>query len=82
VAGYALAFESFFEMPVDIGCVVYVSEVPEGLRVSRDFFLITDDLRSRFLEKRDELQMMLLKDKEPNRAERCPKNCLFSDICR
>lgn len=82
IAGYALAFESFFEMPIDIGCVVYVSEVPDGLRVSRDFFLIADDLRSKFLERRDELQMMLLKDKEPGRAERCPRNCLFSEICR
>jgi CRISPR-associated protein Csa1 len=81
LAGYALAFESFFEMPVDIGCVVYVSEVPEGLRVFRDFFLITDDLRSKFLERRDELQMMLIREDEPKRAERCPKYCLFSDMC-
>lgn len=81
VAGYALAFESFFEMPVDIGCVVYVSEVPDGLKVFRDFFLITDDLRSKFLERRDELQMMLMGNNEPKKAEKCPKYCFFSDIC-
>ena len=80
VAGYSLAFESFFEMPIDIGCVVYVSAAPD-LRVSRDFFLITDDLRVKFLEKRDEIQMMLLRDEEPKRAEKCPKYCLFSEFC-
>jgi CRISPR-associated protein Csa1 len=81
VAGYALAFESFFEMPVDIGCVVYVSEVPDGLKVFRDFFLITDDLRSKFLERRDELQMMLIRGNEPKKSDRCPRYCFFLDIC-
>jgi CRISPR-associated protein Csa1 len=81
VAGYALAFESFFEMPIDIGCVVYVSEVPDGLKVFRDFFLITDDLRSKFLERRDELQMMLIRGNEPKKSDRCPRYCFFLDIC-
>ncbi|MEM3372055.1 MAG: type I-A CRISPR-associated protein Cas4/Csa1 [Candidatus Korarchaeum sp.] len=35
VAGYALAFESFFERPIDIGCVVYVDEAAGSLRVDR-----------------------------------------------
>ncbi len=82
VAGYALAFESFFERPIDVGCTVYVSEIPGGFRVERDFFTITDDLRSRFLERRDELQMMLLRGEEPGVGAKCPRSCLFRELCQ
>ena len=82
VAGYALAFESFFERPVDVGCTVYISKAPGWIRVQRDFFLITDDLRSKFLEKRDELQMILLRGEEPRVASKCPEYCVFKEYCR
>jgi len=81
VAGYALAFESVFERPVDIGCTVYVSKVGDGIKVDRDFYIVSDFLRSEFLEKRDELQMMLLRDVEPDVAEKCPKFCVFRSFC-
>jgi len=80
-AGYALVFESLFERPVDIGCTVYVSKMRDRIMIERDFYIIDDYLRSTFLEKRDELQMMLLKDKEPEIAKSCPKQCLFRDFC-
>ncbi len=81
VAGYALAFESVFERPVDIGCTVYVSKVGNSIKIDRDFYVISDYLRSSFLEKRDELQMMLLKDSEPDVASSCPKYCVFRGFC-
>ncbi len=81
VAGYALAFESVFERPVDIGCTVYVSKVGGGIRIERDFYIIDDYLRSTFLEKRDELQMILLREKEPDVADRCPSYCTFRSYC-
>jgi CRISPR-associated protein Csa1 len=77
VAGYALAFESFFERAVDIGCVVYVNFVNNRIKVEREFFIISDKLRSSFLERRDYIQMMLLRKKEPKVAEKCPQNCIF-----
>ncbi len=79
VAGYALAFESFFERPIDIGCTVYVNYYRGSIKIERDFYLIGDHLRSLFLEKRDEVQMMLLKDEEPKVADICPKTCMFKD---
>jgi len=82
VAGYALAFESFFERPVDIGCTVYVREVNNSIRIERDFYIVGDYLRSRFLEKRDELQMILLKNKEPSVASNCPAYCVFRSYCK
>jgi len=81
VAGYALVFESTFEMPIDVGCVVYVSEAPGGIRVQREFFIVGDELRSRFLERRDELQMMLQSDREPPPADRCPQTCVLREYC-
>ncbi len=55
MAGYALAFESIFERPVDIGCTVYVSKAGDKIKIDRDFYIVDDYLRSSFLEKRDEL---------------------------
>ncbi|ADV65292.1 type I-A CRISPR-associated protein Cas4/Csa1 [Desulfurococcus mucosus] len=83
IAGYALAIESFYERPVDIGAVIYVnySSRTGGLRIEKDFFIVSDDLRSRFLEYRDELQMMLAGNKEPPVAEACPRWCLFREHC-
>ncbi|ABN69428.1 CRISPR-associated protein, Csa1 family [Staphylothermus marinus F1] len=81
VAGYALALESIYERPVDIGVVVYVNRAVEGIRVNRDIFVVSDDLRSRFLEKRDEIQMLLLKGEEPRIPDKCPRKCLFRNIC-
>ena len=81
VAGYALAFESVFERPVDIGCTIYVSKIGNSIKIDRDFYIISDYLRSSFLEKRDELQMMLLKDSEPDVASNCPKYCVFRNYC-
>lgn len=81
VAGYALAFESVFERPVDIGCTIYVSRIGKNIKIDRDFYIINDYLRSKFLEKRDELQMMLLKDEEPEVASNCPKSCIFRERC-
>ena len=81
VAGYALAFESVFERPVDIGCTVYVSRAGNGIRIDRDFYIVDDYLRSSFLEKRDELQMTLLRDSEPDVADKCPRYCIFRSYC-
>jgi len=81
VAGYALAFESVFERPVDIGCTIYVSKVGNNIKIDRDLYIVSDYLRSSFLEKRDELQMMLLKDSEPDVADNCPKYCVFRSYC-
>ncbi len=79
VAGYALAFESFFERPIDIGCTVYVNHYRDNIKIERDFYIIGDYLRSTFLEKRDELQMILLRDEEPDIPDKCPKICVFKN---
>jgi len=51
--GYALALESVYETPVDIGCVVYVQFRADTLAIERDFHFIDDELRTRFLDDRD-----------------------------
>ncbi len=81
VTGYALALESVYERPVDIGVLVYVGKTSGGIRVRREIFLVDDGLRSEFLEMRDEIQMMLLKNIEPEIPEKCPRKCLLRRIC-
>lgn len=81
VTGYALALESVYERPIDIGVIVYVSQAGENIRVSRDIFIISDDLRSGFLEKRDEIQMLLTRKIEPEIPKKCPGKCLFRKYC-
>ncbi|MEM3372056.1 MAG: hypothetical protein QXO55_05580 [Candidatus Korarchaeum sp.] len=34
------------------------------------------------MERRDELQMMLMRDEEPKVAQRCPANCLLREYCQ
>lgn len=81
VAGYALALESVYERPVDIGVIAYASYSGHGIRVSREIFIVSDELRSKFLEKRDDIQMMLMNNKEPKIADKCPRRCVFRSIC-
>ena len=66
---------------MDIGCTIYVSKVGNSIKIDRDLYIVGNYLRSSFLEKRDELQMMLLKDSEPDVADNCPKYCVFRNYC-
>jgi CRISPR-associated protein Csa1 len=53
-AGYALVLESLFEVPFDLGCVVYVRFSDGRLLIERDYHIIHDELRQVFIEQRDE----------------------------
>lgn len=81
IAGYAMVFESMFERPVDVGCVVYLKFKPR-IFVEREFFPITESLRAEFLELRDEKQRILLDqiEPQPQRTEAC-KKCAFKELC-
>ena len=69
LAGYALSFESFKEVPVDYGVLVNVN-LQNGITVTVDPIYISPDLRREFLNARDEAIDVLLSDEEP-----APGNC-------
>ncbi len=66
VAGYALAIESYLEVPTDYGILIWVNGVEErSPRISMEPVYISPGLREEFLSVRDEAIEVLLGDEEP-----------------
>lgn len=81
--GYALVYESLYELPINIGCTIYLS-FPENHptpHIERDFFLINDELRQWFIEERDMKQDMIFYEKIPRRCQD-PGSCRYREHCR
>ncbi|MDM7911886.1 MAG: type I-A CRISPR-associated protein Cas4/Csa1 [Methanotrichaceae archaeon] len=79
--GYALAMESLYEYPVNVGCIVYASFQGGNLRIERDFHLIDDELRQWFVEERDERMRMVEEEIDPGVAANCPEVCFCWEQC-
>ena len=80
-AGYAIALESVYEIPVEVGCVVYISIANDRLRVSRDLFFIGDDVRGWWLEERDKKLEIVAQKKDPGLPQRCYDACPYLKYC-
>ena len=80
-AGYAIALESIYEIPIDVGCVVYISIVNGQLRVLRDIFFIGDDVRGWWLEERDKKLEIIAQKKDPGLPKKCYDACLYLNYC-
>jgi len=80
--GYAMVLESVYEVPVDIGCVVYVKFRGGKLHVSRDLFFISTELRSWWMEERDQRLEMVAQRRDPGLPRICPKDCIYLHHCR
>jgi CRISPR-associated protein Csa1 len=81
--GYALVYESLYEVPINIGCTVYLS-FPKNHptpHIERDFFIISDEARQWFIEERDEKQDMIFYEKDPGKCQ-AAGNCRYKDYCR
>lgn len=81
VTGYALVAESLYEYPVNLGCIVYPSFEGGTLGVEKEFFLIDEELRQRFLEQRDERMRIVVEGVDPGLMEECPTICPFYGKC-
>lgn len=79
--GYALVLESIYEIPVDVGCTVYVSFRDDKLVVNRDIFFINDDLRGWWLEERDKKLEMVAEKKDPGFPNECSEGCMYREEC-
>jgi CRISPR-associated protein Csa1 len=80
--GYALVIESIYEVPVDVGCTVYVRFRENNLVIERDLFFINDELRSWWIEERDEKLKMVSQKMDPGIPNVCPENCIYRSDCR
>ncbi len=79
VTGYALALESYLEIPIDFALVITVNG--DGTRVRVEPIYVDDTLRQEFIEARDEAIDILLSDVEPPKAPQCPSTCPYRRYC-
>lgn len=76
LAGYALAVESYMEVPVDYGILVHVNGVNEGkIAVLVEPVYISPSLRRTFIDARDEAIDVLLSPVEPQ-----PTQCIEEEM--
>ena len=80
--GYALVLESVYEVPIDIGCIVYVWFKDDRPIVKRDLFYINDDLRSWWIEERDEKARYAALKIDPGLPKKCYSECMYLGVCR
>jgi len=81
LAGYALALEANYEVPVDYGILLYVTVSGDRVGFSWEPVYVSTHLRSEFVEARDEVVDMLVSGREPPRAPACPETCPFRGVC-
>ena len=82
VSGYALVYESLYEVPINIGCTVYLS-FPKNHptpHIDRDFFIISDEVRQWFIEERDSKQDMVFYERDPGKCQN-PGSCRYREHC-
>lgn len=79
--GYALVLESVYDIPVDIGGVVYVNFENGKIVVKKDLFVINNDLRALWIEERDKKLEIVAQKKDPGISKNCPKECIYSKEC-
>lgn len=79
--GYALALESRYDVPIDIGCVVYVMFVEGRIVIERDLHIIGDELRQVFLDEREEKMRMVSEEIDPGYPPECRRDCPYLGTC-
>ena len=80
--GYARVLESVYEVPIDAGCIVYLWFQGNELRASKDMFFINDDLRSWWLEERDQKLSIVAQKMDPGIPPKCYEDCIYREACR
>ncbi|BAB64978.1 putative CRISPR-associated protein Csa1 [Sulfurisphaera tokodaii str. 7] len=82
LAGYALAFESQYEIPVDFGYLCYVNVIEGKIHNNCRLIVISDTLRQEFVEVRDRALRAIDDDVDPGLAKKCSADCPFLPHCK
>lgn len=83
LAAYALSFESIYETPIDFALLVNLGFDKDfkSFKVYEKSVLISDELRQRFIERRDWLARIVEEEIDPGKAKKCDINCPFLYYC-
>jgi CRISPR-associated protein Csa1 len=81
LAGYALAFESQYEIPIDFGYLCYVNVDEKEVKSNCKLIQISNSLRSEFLDKRDKALEIMDNVIDPGIANDCEKECPYYKVC-
>ncbi|MCX8169684.1 MAG: type I-A CRISPR-associated protein Cas4/Csa1 [Candidatus Methanomethyliaceae archaeon] len=84
ITGYALAFESQYEVPVNYGVIVLFRLDLEKLdiKIYEKIIKITDGLRQTFIDRRDLYAKLIEESIDPGKAKRCSPDCPYLHICK
>jgi len=84
LAGYALAFEAHYEIPVNYGILVYVNVdfSSKKIFVRPTLVSVGSKARSEFIELRDRRKEILTYGEDPGMPDYCPRECPFIRYCR
>jgi len=76
IAGYALAMEREYHVPINLGCLVFSTTLKdEDFEPKRDIFIIDDKLRKEFISRRDETMKVISQKKAPSMPKNAPWKC-------
>ncbi|MEM2498244.1 MAG: type I-A CRISPR-associated protein Cas4/Csa1, partial [Candidatus Nezhaarchaeales archaeon] len=81
LAAYALAFESQYEVPIDYAVLVNVKVHGDDFKVYEKVLPVSDEVRQRFVEKRDALAKIVEEGLDPGKPPRCNPDCPFLEAC-
>jgi len=82
LVGYAMAIEASEGYPVDFGILVNViMNNGNTIRIKDKIVYLDDELRSLFIELRDEALEVIASGTDPGIPEKCDESCYFYEIC-
>lgn len=81
LAGYAMALEAEYGVPIDYGIYVQIS-INGSVEYRAVPFYLGDSAREKFLQARDEAVDIVASARDPGPAPQCPKTCPFYALCR
>lgn len=83
LAGYALAFESVYEVPIDYGLLLQVvlDRKDRAVRFYRRMIPLGDRVRMEFIERRDRLAEVVANREDPGMPETCSPACPYQHVC-
>ncbi len=81
ITGYAIVMEALYSFPVNLGCVVYPTFKENRILIDRELFIINDELRQKFIERRDDKMRMIYEENDPGTYEECYNDCPYYEEC-